>query len=42
MLCREDILFILWMHHLPIKKPKAYGLGRKWEVVYLGGESIMG
>jgi hypothetical protein len=35
---RENRLCILWMHHLPIKKPMASGLSRKWEVGYLGGE----
>jgi len=27
--CRENILCTVWMHHLSIKKPLAYGLGRK-------------
>jgi hypothetical protein len=30
--CSKNILYIVWMHHLSIKKPRAYGVGRKWEV----------
>lgn len=26
---RENILCIVWKHHLSIKKPVTYGLGRK-------------
>jgi hypothetical protein len=40
--CRENVLCILWMHHLLIKKLMAYGLGRKQEVGHSGGERIQG
>lgn len=35
--CSENILWIVWVHHLSMKKPMAYGLDRKWEVEQLGG-----
>ena len=40
--CWENILCIVWMHHLSIKKPMAYGLGRKWEVGHLGSRKNSG
>jgi hypothetical protein len=27
--CKENIMCILWIHHLSIKKLMAYGIGRK-------------
>lgn len=33
---RGNILFIVWMNHLSITKPMAYGLSRKWEVDHPG------
>lgn len=30
-LCTEDILCIVWMHHMSIQRPMVYDLGRKWE-----------
>lgn len=40
--CRKDILCIVWIHLLSIKKPRAYGLGRKWEVGHWRGDRILG
>lgn len=30
--CRENIVCIVWMRHLSIKKAMAYGLGGKYKV----------
>lgn len=38
--CRKIFLYIVWVHHLSIKKFMAYGLGRKCEVENPGGERI--
>jgi hypothetical protein len=40
--CRENVLCIVWMCHLPLKKPVTNGLGRKWKMAYLGGRKDSG
>lgn len=38
LVCRENILCIVWLHRLSIKKSTAYSTGRKWEVGHPEGE----